>query len=97
MALRTLVPILVHVGAVDDAGAVLGGLRTHGQAEAWGIDDQQLRASAAELRERLGSGYEATLARGAAATPVELVVLAEQASARAARAAQSLSRSDALE
>ncbi len=97
MALRTLVPILVHVGAVDDAGAVLGGLRAHGQAEAWGIDGQQLRASAAELREGLGSGYEATLASGAGATPVELVVLADQASARAAGAAQSLSRSNALE
>ncbi|MGH9223270.1 MAG: hypothetical protein ACRD2W_05700, partial [Acidimicrobiales bacterium] len=81
ITLRTLVPVLVHVGALEEAAVVLGGLRRHGQADAWGSDAEGLGASDERLRHGLGEAYEVHVTRGSALTPVELVRFAEEASA----------------
>lgn len=80
VALRTLVPILVSAGAVHAAGTILGGLRKHGQADAWGADADELQAADAAMEATLGEAYDGALARGFALTPVDLVLFAERAS-----------------
>ena len=84
IALRTLVSILVRAGTVDGAAAILGGLREHNQAEAWGADGEDLRLAEVDLQQELGEEFAARLARGSSRTALELVLLAEQTSEQAA-------------
>jgi predicted ATPase/DNA-binding winged helix-turn-helix (wHTH) protein len=84
IALRTLVPILVSAGAVNAAGTILGGLRRHGQADAWGADADELRAADAAMEATLSDAYDGALACGSALSPVDLVLFAERASGQAA-------------
>lgn len=84
IALRTLVPILVSAGAVHAAGTILGGLRKHGRAEAWGADAVELQAADSAMEATLGEAYDGALARGFALTPVDLILFAERASGEAA-------------
>jgi hypothetical protein len=82
--IRTLVPILTDVGRSIDAAMLLGGLRANQTTPTWGPDADAIAEAGREVQRQLGDdGYADALARGQAFTPLEIVMLAERAAARA--------------
>jgi predicted ATPase/DNA-binding SARP family transcriptional activator len=86
VTLRTLVDLLVRVGAVHDAAILYGAVETaRTGARPFGADEAMLREAATELRARLGEGpFRRFASEGAALTEDEVVRVALDAVQRAA-------------